>query len=277
MAKVIISASVGKNGDNDMSDVKVIRKRFRELGFHWVSKKGIGNSPDLIRAIELFQLIFKGIAKYEKKVSGVDGLVSKNGNTHKWLAAINAPGWTKIFGEKGVGWTTTVDNLRKSGGSPYIESNGGYGTTWLLNTIKGAGRAYSKTWKITYPLMWVRDCSPLKGGLAKGHASHQTGIDVDFRLPLKADPILKIADPTWDYLKTRSQRQKRLFREAVDAQLKALASQPLVKYIFYEDDTARPGEKKMHTKWRKVRVESNHEHHFHVRIKPPIRIEGQIL
>ena len=274
MARIVLGGSVGKRCDNAEADVAVVRQRLRTLGFDWVSSAGAGDQSDFVRAIELFQAICKGKTKFTRG-GGVDGKISKDGFTHKWLAAQNAPCWVKIYGSHGKGWSTTVHKLIRTTGSPYTELNGGYGTSWIIDVIKKAALAYSGSWGPNYPLMWVRDCAGKKGGNVKYHGSHETGLDIDLRLPLK--PVADILpDPTWIFLGTKALRREHLYREAAEAQLKALVAQPLVSVIGYEDDTAPRGQAKLHTKWGKVRPWANHTHHFHVRIAPPTIISGQI-
>ena len=274
MARIVLSDSVGRGCKNAPADVAAVRQRLRTLGCHWVSSSGAGDQADFVRTIWLFQAICKGRAKLTRG-GGVDGKISRHGFTHKWLAAPNAPGWVKIYGRHGKGWCSTVDRLGPSTGTPYTESNAGYGTTWILDVVKKAALAYSSSWKPNYPLMWIRDCAPTKGGSAKYHGSHETGLDIDLRLPLKPVAGL-LPDPTWTYLGTKALRREHLYREAVEAQLKAIVAQPLVSAVGYEDDTALPGQAKLHTKWSKVQPWSNHAHHFHLRIKPPKMITGQI-
>ncbi len=275
MARVVLTSSVGKGCKNEAADVAVVRQRLRDLGYDWVASTGAGDEAGLVRTIELFQAICAGKTKFESG-GAVNGKVTKGGSTHKWLAAKNAPGWLKIYGSHGKGWSTTVHPHIQSTGSPYTEKNGGYGTTWVLDMIKNAALQYTQTWKATYPLMWIRDVAGQKGGNVKYHGSHETGLDVDLRLPLK--PVAGIfPDATWTFLETRAQRKRHLYREAVEDQLRALVAQPLVEVIGYEDDTAPKGQRKLHTKWGKVRPWSNHKHHMHVRIKPPAMDAGQIV
>lgn len=275
MARIVLGGSVGKGCNNAPADVAVVRQRLRTLGFHWVTDTGAGDQDDLVQTIKLFQAICKGQTQLTEG-GGVDGKITRGGFTHQWLAAENAPGWVKIYSRNGTGWCTTAHRyvIDKSG-TPYTESNGGYGTTWILDVIEKAGLAYSSSWQPDYPLMMVRDCAKTKGGDAKPvHSSHQTGLDIDLRLPLK--PVAGLPNALWTYLGTKAQRVAHLYREAVEAQLKALVTQPLVKEIFYEDDTASPGQTKLHEKWSKVKPEPNHANHIHVRIKPPLMVSGQI-
>lgn len=274
MARIVLSGSVGKRCDNDPIDVAVVRSRLHSLGFNWVSGTGAGDQPEFVETIELFQAICKGKTEL-KRGGGVDGKISRQGFTHKWLAAQNAPGWVKIYGLHGKGWSTTVHKLIRPTGDPYIESNGGYGTTWIFDMVKTAAFVYSSSWQPNFPLMWVRDCAKKKGGNAKYHKSHETGLDIDFRLPLRPVAGL-LPDATWIFLGTKALRKKHLYREAVESQLTALVAQPLVSVIGYVDDTAPSGHTKLHNKFGKVHTWKGHKNHMHVRIQPPSMIPGQI-
>lgn len=272
MATIILSGSVGRRGRNAPQDVATVRARLNRLGFHWVSMTGTGTGNDLVQAIRLFQAICRGHQHLRGR--GVTGTIAVGDFTHQWLAAQNAPGWVLLYGQKGTGWCSSVDVHGNWGGTPYTLTNGGYGTTWILKTLADAARAYYRSGSL-FPSMWVRDCAPERGGNARYHGSHETGIDLDLRLPLNPVGGL-VVDSTWRYLGTRAERRRHLYRDAVVAQLTALVAQPLVSVIGYEDDTTPQGERPIHTRFRKVRDWDNHEHHFHVRIQPPTQIPGTI-
>lgn len=275
MAKILLGSSVGKGGNNAQADVTAVRQRLRALGFDWVSAAGAGNQDEFIKTIKLFQAICIGQTTITEG-GRVNGKITNQGFTHQWLAAQNAPGWVKIYGQHGTGWMTTshIAVADDRDGTPYRETNGGYGTTWILDVITNAALAYSNSWQPDYPLMMFRDCATAKGWAAKYHGSHQTGLDIDLRLPLR--PIAGLPASLWDYLGTKEKRTNHLYRDALEAQLRALVTQPLVQVIFYEDDTAPSGQAKLHSISNKINHQvANHANHVHVRIKPPARIPGQ--
>lgn len=253
MAKLILSASVGAGGKNNSDDVNKVVERFVELGYTWVSDTKKGTEKEFVRTIKLFQSMCKG----KGQADNGDGKISLHGNTHKWLAAENAPKWVKVYGGTGIGWMSTMD---------YHESNGGYATSWLLDRLKWAAMMYRTTAAFTVsdaPPLWVRECSPRKGGNAAGHKSHETGIDVDIRLPL-------LPPHTNEWIQLDASNYSKLFHyDAAVAQCKAIKSWMDTKYIFFND----PRFIKMHL----TTHEANHSEHFHVRIKPPARIEGVIM
>jgi hypothetical protein len=270
MATLFLTGSVGsgaaKKGlpHNASADVAAVRDRLVELGYDWVSGTTAGTEKDFIRAIKLFQSICKGSGKLDQG----DGRVDLEGNTYRWLAAENAPGWVKIFGQSGIGWQCTND---------FVESNGGFTTTWMREALDSAGRAYRTqlvalglgTAGIGFlmtkdaPPMWVRECSPTRGGNAAGHGSHETGLDVDMRLPLHPPDQNK-----WTDLGNNGFKNKKFNRLAGEFQLKAIKAAMNPQLVLFNDpDFIRA---------RLCTRHANHDQHFHIRIKPPVRKEGII-
>jgi hypothetical protein len=89
MSTFNLSGSVGKGGVNNSADVLVVKSRLADLGFP-VPKDSVVDA-NTISIIKLFQSIIKG----EVRVLG-DGRVDKNGPTHKFLQAANAPQWMEM-------------------------------------------------------------------------------------------------------------------------------------------------------------------------------------
>lgn len=253
MATLILNGSVGDGGKNDPDDVKKVVDRFVELGYKWVAGSTKGNEKELVRTIKLFQSIYKGSGKADKG----DGKISKGGTTNKWLAAINAPEWVKVYGLTGVGWKSTMD---------YSENNGGYATSWLLDRLKWTGIVYRTNALFSVsdaPPLWVRECSPAKGGNASGHKSHETGIDVDIRLPL-------LPPHTNEWFQLKASNYSKLFHfDAAIVQCETLKKYMEAKYIFFNDPRFISKHLTLH--------EANHSEHYHVRIKPPARVEGTVV
>jgi hypothetical protein len=266
MATLLLTGSVGsgsaKKGQphNASVDVVAVRDRLVELGFDWISGITLGTEKDFIRVIKLFQSICHGSGKLDHG----DGRVDPEGNTHRWLAAENAPGWVRIFGRSGTGWRCTND---------FVEDNGGFTTTWMLEALNAAGANYSMqqfALGLTLvgvllvkdmPPMWVRECSPRKGGNAAGHGSHETGLDVDMRLPLLPPDQAK-----WTDLGANGFNNKKFNRLAAELQLKAIKAPMNPQLVLFNDPEFI--RKRLCTK------HANHDQHFHIRIKPPVRKEG---
>jgi hypothetical protein len=251
VATLILSGSVGANGKNDPSDVAKVCERLVELGYTRVKDCKKGKDQDLVLIIKLIQSMIRGSGKIDKG----DGTISHTGETHRWLAAQNAPAWVKVYGESGIGWKSTMD---------YTESNGGYATSWMLERLKWTGIAYRAAATFTVanaPQLWVRECSPkLAGKNPTGHKSHETGLDVDIRLPL-------LPPHTNDWFQLREHNYSKLFHfDAAILQCEMLKKHMDSKYIFFND----PRFIKKHL----TSQEANHSEHYHVRIKPPNRIDG---
>lgn len=257
MAMLVLAGSVGsgsaKDGipHNQPADVAKVRDRLVELGYTWVAGVTQGTDTEFIRTLKLFQSILKGSGQADKG----DGRVSLHGDTHRWLAANNAPGWAKI-GAYGYGWHFTTPLA-------HGESNGAYGTTWLMDRIRWAGFEYAVNAYYSVadaPPLWIRDCSPEKGGNAVGHKSHETGLDVDMRLPL-----LPPYTDKWDRLEGK-EYGKKFHYEAALVQVKAIRAMMEPSLVLFNDPRF--------TSQGLSREAANHGNHYHIRIKPPTREDG---
>ena len=258
MATLRLSGSVGngtsKRGipHNDPADIIKVRDRFIELGYTWVRGVTTGKEIKLIKTIKLLQSIIKG----HSKVDTGDGRIDLHGTTHRWMAAQNAPRWVNMTGKSGLGWKIA-----------HFDHGNSWTTSWMLEKIILAGLLYRGKAVAAgisdAPPMWVRDCSPAEGGKAGGHKSHQTGIDVDMRLPLLPPDTNK-----YDQLRGHDYT-KRFYRTAALLQVESIKSCMNTKYIFFNDPEFI--KKRLSTR------QQNHSEHYHIRIKPPGRIEGVYL
>lgn len=258
MAIFRLSGSVGngssKNGipHNDPADIIKVRDRFVELGYVWVRGVTTGKDAKLIKAIKLLQSMIKG----HSKVDTGDGRIDLRGTTHRWMAAQNAPGWVNMTGKSGAGWRIA-----------HFDHGNAWTTSWMHERIVLAGLWYRG--KVMFarisdaPPMWIRDCSPAEGGRARGHKSHQTGIDVDMRLPLLPPDTNK-----YDQLRGHDYT-RRFYRAAALLQVESIKNRMDTKYIFFNDPEFI--KKRLSTR------QKNHSEHYHIRIKPPVRIEGTYM
>lgn len=251
MATLVLTGSVGATGKNDPADVAKVKARLIELGYTRVMSCTTGREPDFVLVIKLIQSMTKGSGKIDKG----DGTISLRGETHKWLAAQNAPKWVRVWGGSGIGWTSTKD---------YTESNGGWATSWLLDRLNITGMMYRAAALLDVsdaPPLWVRECSPqLAGKNPSGHKSHETGLDVDIRLPL-------LPPHTNEWFQLKAHNYSKLFHfKAAMLQCEKLKKYMDSKYIFFND----PRFTDKHLTSRA----DNHSEHYHVRIKPPVRIDG---
>lgn len=221
-----------------------------ELGYTWVSGVTDPKDRDFIRLIKLFQCIFKG----RPKLDSGDGRIDLHGKTHQWLAAQNAPGWINLVGRSGIGWQIAE-----------FDHGNSWTTTWMYDYLCLAGLYYRGLDALSInvsdaPSMWVRDCSPEKGGDAGGHKSHETGLDMDMRLPLLPPNTKK-----YDQLRGKAY-DKKFHRKAVFLQVRSIKMFMNTKYIFFNDPEFR--------KAGLTTYQKNHSEHYHIRIKPPSKLDG---
>jgi hypothetical protein len=231
--------------------VAKVRDRLVELGFTWVAGVIDGTDKEFVRTIKLFQSIVKGSGQADNG----DGRIDLQGGTHRWLAANNAPGWVKL-NVGGYGWKFTSPLAHGDG-------NGAYTTTWMADRIRWAAFDYATTAYFNVadaPPLWIRDCSPETGGNAIGHKSHETGLDVDMRLPLLPPHTNK-----WDRLEGKEYGEK-FHYEAALAQVKAIRSMMEPKLVLFNDP-------RFISRGLSA-FAANHGNHYHIRIKPPTREDG---
>jgi hypothetical protein len=149
------------------------------------------NDQDLWNTIILFQSIFND--QYKSIVSGnVTGTIDKTSpstisDTEMWLWASNAPQWMKLGSIAGNGYEDTDVTTSNSPPLPFD-----YGTNYLVAAIKEAGAYYmTHYWppanltqnQATDDVIRTNDASYPGGGGTPEHHGHQTGMNVDIRLP----------------------------------------------------------------------------------------------
>jgi hypothetical protein len=242
-----ISASVGQAGTNRPDDVRGLSQRLIALGFNWLTPDDQIN-VDKIAAIRLFQAIKNGHATVAGHAEN-DGLVEVGKNTHRWLQATNAPRWQIMpAGSASEGFENSE---RADTASAYD-----YGTNWLAAAITGAGAGYKRDHLDSHAgaaMLTVNDTSLPRGVPQPGetalHAGHQTGLELDLRLPRTDGRAGQVthADALYD-------------RDAMRAMLRALRANGAVTVLF--NDSVLIGEG-LCTQWAK------HDDHVHVRIRPP--------
>src|SRR6478735_172781 len=104
---ISIQASVGLHGVNNADDILVVKSRLLELGFPFVLADSV-MGPLTIKAIRLFQAAKNGLQDVDDPRN--DGRVDVNGDTLKWLQAVNAPHWQRMpAGSPGEGFVN--DNI----------------------------------------------------------------------------------------------------------------------------------------------------------------------
>ena len=106
-----------------------------------------------------------------------------------------------------------------------------FGTSWMVETIQTAAQIYLTTYLSSHPtaaLIQTNDLSKPKGGLTHAHATHQTGLSCDLRLPREDGQAggITFRDAQFD-------------RHAMRAMLQAIRNQNKykIKRIFFNDLT----------------------------------------
>lgn len=248
MPPLALQGSVGLNGVNNAADVLAVKTRLIELGFAWLAPATPTVGPLTVQTIRLFQAIKNGM----DVVSPIknDGLINREGSTHLWLRAANAPRWQQLpLGSRDEGFF----NSEVADAS----DNHDFGTSWLAETISAAGAAYRDAFLGSHPtasLLTVNDASRPRGGDTPSHAGHESGLVCDIRLPRRDGGAggIVTTDQAFD-------------RDAMRAMLRAFHAQPLSDRVFLNDQTLiREG---------LCRALSGHDNHAHFEILPPRRID----
>ncbi|MEO1593118.1 MAG: hypothetical protein AAFU71_17770 [Cyanobacteria bacterium J06632_22] len=241
-ARLPLSASVGNGGSNRASDVKLVRDRFRALGYTFIRSNSIN---DLIYAIRLFQSIIAG----STSVRG-DGRIDVNRGTHRFLEAANAPRWMKMPG-RGVGFYN-IEVLDQP------NDHHDFGIDWISNVIRAAGIHYElshRKGKSNIALMAINDVSLTNGGATPDHRGHQTGNAGDIVLPHKGGRYGGI-----------TYNDDRYDQAAAEAMLRSLRAQPWVDKgnVYFNDPVLR--NKGL------CRYVGGHNGHIHFQLNVPARI-----
>ena len=240
-----IRASVGENGaTNNPDDVRIIKQRFKELGFlFFPDNDSIG--AGFLFAIRLYQAIITGKNRINK-VNRIDGRIDVNGRTHKSLESDIAPEWKQMSIE-GEGFTNyeATQNF----------DTHDFGTNWMNETIIDAGKEYKNSYLSIHrdaALLTINDVSLICGGNTEDHAGHETGLACDIRLPRKdgSSGGIKIANTNSHY-----------DRDAMRAQLIAIRKQPLFRQAYLNDNVLIAE--------RLCKNRKGHSNHAHFEINPP--------
>ncbi len=190
---LVLSGSVGDRGVNRPDEVAAVRQRLRELGCTWISDGS--SSAHLADTIRLLQSMVAG----RTSVSG-DGRIDPNGKLLPWLNAANPPTWQRLAAggiEQGFVCLAPQDRA--------------HGSTWLADTLAGAGRRYRAEFaaaRTTAALITVVEAAPIAplgttGGL-------ETGLACELLLPTD--------------------------RAELHAIVAALRAQPLFSQLWFDDD-----------------------------------------
>ncbi|MET0621356.1 MAG: peptidoglycan-binding domain-containing protein [Pyrinomonadaceae bacterium] len=241
-----IQSSVGLNGVNRPDDVLAVKTRLVELGFNFITADGV-MGPITIKTIRLFQAIKNGLNVASDPRN--DGRVDVGGDTLRWLQAANAPRWQRMpAGSAAEGFVN--DNIAD------LSDNHDFGTSWMAETLRAAGLAYRAAFLGAHPhaaLLHINDTSLPQGGDTPVHATHESGLASDIRLPHRDGTVGGITVNSAVYA-----------RDAMRAMIVAFRRQPQFSRVFLSDQVL-VGEGLCHAL-------QGHLNHAHFEIKPPARI-----
>ncbi|MGB7925190.1 MAG: peptidoglycan-binding domain-containing protein [Pyrinomonadaceae bacterium] len=240
-----ILRSVGLGAVNNADDVRAVKGRLIELGFDWLVADG-DMGPLTIQTIRLFQGIKNGFNRVGDPRN--DGRVDVGGDTLRWLQASNAPRWQKMpAGSREEGFTNS--ELADT------SDNHDFGTNWLAQTLRDTGATYRTEFLASHSsaaLLTLNDASRPRGGDTPMHATHETGMACDIRLPRRDGGAggITVESSSYD-------------RAATRALLKAFLRQPMASRILLSDQVL-VGE-------GLCRAAQGHLNHAHFEVGPPPR------
>jgi hypothetical protein len=243
MPAIPLSASVGLNAVNKPADVRAVKSRLIQLGFKWLQADSV-MGPETTKTIMLFQAIKNGLNVVTDPRN--DGRIDPNGNTHKWLQAANAPVWQVMpAGSKSEGFIN--DELADT------SDNHDFGASWLADAIRAVAFNYKNNYLKNHPtsaLMHINDISLPRGGFTPNHATHQSGMCCDMKLPRLNGQAGGITyhDPQYDQM-------------AMRAMLEACWQYRQTSRIFFNDPVL--------IQEGLCQAVSGHDNHIHFEIKPP--------
>lgn len=210
-----LSGSVGNEGVNNPADIKAVKERLAQLGFTVTNNDKV--DPTTTKSILLFQSIINGHVRLRG-----DGRIDVDGPTHLFLQALNAPRWMEMpKGSKSEGFINH-DNIQND--------KHDYGASWTVDVIREAAKLYLVEYKSRNPdaaLIQTNNLSLPTGGDSPHHATHETGLSCDIRLP-KRDGSSGTTIFSSDY-----------DRDAMRAMLEALHRQKeqSIRVIFFNDSS----------------------------------------
>jgi hypothetical protein len=246
MPPVNIKKSVGLGGVNNSADVKSVKSRLVELGFKWLTEDDV-MGPTTVKTIKLFQGIKNG--RNQVNILGNDGKVDPGGDTLKWLNADNAPRWMQMPpGSPAEGFHN--HELEQTNDAH------DFGVNWLADTLRAAAATYKEDHLSANPnaaLLNLNDFSLPEGGDTPMHATHETGLSCDIRLPRKNGQSggITVAQTSYD-------------RKAMRAMILAFRKQTLASRVLLSDQVLVAEGLCM--------AAQGHLNHAHFEVRPPARI-----
>ncbi|MHB8879748.1 MAG: peptidoglycan-binding domain-containing protein [Myxococcaceae bacterium] len=238
-----LSGPVGPGAQNRREDVRRVQERLQQLGFQVTADGQLG--PKTAGALKLFEAILGG----KERVTGVGGTLKPGSELARALFSPEAPRWQQVP-SGGAGWTN-VDTDRH-----------GWATSTLVGVLERAGKAYESEFLANNPgrdLIMSNDASRAQGGDTPDHESHETGIDLDLRLPSTDGKRTTTAARNYD-------------REASLATIRAFAQQPGVERILIGDSRLLAELARSNEPWASKVQDGGaiHRDHIHVDVKAPV-------
>jgi spore germination cell wall hydrolase CwlJ-like protein/LysM repeat protein len=243
--KLPLTYSVGTGGENHAAEVAMVS--FRLVGLGYLERPRSQVDRTLRDRLALFDSITRGSRTVRRA-----RVVKPGSDLHRWLEAGNAPRWERMP-ENGIGFDN--HDIKRQPGDHHE-----YGTHWTADVIRGAGQAYERSYRSANPrasLIQVNDVSLRWGGDTRQHKGHETGLDIDVRLPTtRGGAGTTVGSRNYD-------------RAATRAMLRAFRAQPGVSRILLNDP--------------KLIAEglcssaAGHHNHFHVDVSPPGLQTGAVV
>lgn len=243
---ISIQSSVGLNGVNNPDDVLVVKTRLVELGFTFFAADAV-MGPLTIKTIRLFQAAKNGLNDVNDQRN--DGRIDVNGDTLKWLQAVNASRWQRMpAGSVAEGFVN--DNIAD------LSDNHDFGTNWMAETLSATGATYRDRFLVVHPqsaLLHINDTSLPQGGDTPMHYGHEAGLASDIRLPRKDGTVggITVKSNAYD-------------RNAMRALIQAFLAQKPASIVFLSDEVL--------VNEGLCRAVQGHLNHAHFEIKPPVRV-----
>lgn len=139
--------------------------------------------------------------------------------------------------------------------------NHDYGWSLLVDTLRDCGARYQREYRSGHPgaaRIATNDVSTHRGGDTRDHATHETGLDLDCRLPTTDGGAgTAIGRGNWD-------------KEATYEMIKAFCLDNRVERVLFNSSDLRNRALATGEPWaNKIRFADGHSNHFHVDVKPP--------
>lgn len=242
-ARFPLTGSVGSGGQNRSADVRLVQQRLKDVGFDLGVDGQWGRKSET--ALKTYAAMLRG-GEYTKEEAG---LLSPNDLVDRALSSEHPPRWEKMPAS-GPGFV----NHDTDGFS--------HGSAETRLAVEEFSSAYARDYLAANPgkaLISLNDVSESHGGDNRDHDTHETGLDLDLRLPRK------------DGTSGSDVRRTDYDRETAWAMLSAIAANPRVERVLFSDPVLLARAKSEAQPWAFKVFDGGdvHKNHFHADIKPP--------